>query len=540
MLGCDEKILGDLDHSSVRNEGEVPLRQTWLNKCKRLKLLWNITQSSTQHKLKSTSAPSAVIIGAGIAGLAAAVRLACKGYRVDVFEARSKPGGKLFQFSLEDYRFDAGPSLCTMPELITELFELAGRSPEDYILFRKVEHACTYFWEDGTVFKASTDPLRFAQDAADLFGVEQQAVWRHLAYSKRLLDTTGRFFLEKPIHQLRTWVDHRVIQYLMALRPAYLIRTMDGLHRRRMKHPKLVQLFNRFATYNGSDPYRSPALLSMIAAVEHGKGVYFPEGGMAAIPMAVFRLAEEMGVRFHFDTVVTKIIVREGRVCGVQTAHGDTPADVVISNMDIWYTYRKLMPDQPAPERILRQERSSSAIVFYWGMSRKYEQLGLHNIFFSEDYRGEFRHLFETCDLGDDPTIYVNISNKCTPADAPPGGENWFVMVNAPRHEGQDWDALTCRLRGHVIQKLESILGEAVGKHIAVEKVWDPQGIDRDTLSYQGSLYGNSSNNAFAAFLRHANSNGHIEGLYHVGGTVHPGGGIPLCLISARIATEQL
>jgi diapolycopene oxygenase len=485
-------------------------------------------------------APRAIVVGAGIAGLAAATRLAIKGYDVDVFETRVEPGGKLHQFTLGAYRFDAGPSLFTMPELVTELFEAAGRQAADYFTYRQVEASCNYFWEDGTVFKAATDPAQFALDAARVFGVDARVVRRHLDYSRQVLDSTGRFFLEKPIHRLGTWFDRQVIRHLARLKPSYLLRTMHGLHRQTLQQPALVQLFDRFATYNGSDPYRSPALLSMIAAVEHGKGVFFPEGGMASIPQAVYALAQELGVRFHFNTRVEEILVREGKVHGVRTSTATYDAEVVVSNMDIWYTYRQLLPGQSAPERILQQERSSSAIVFYWGINRTFPELGLHNIFFSADYRKEFGQLFQTHEVGEDPTVYVNISSKCAPEDAPPGGENWFVMINAPRDLGQDWETIPRHLRIRVLQKLEGILGVDIEPHIVEEKMWDPPGIDSDTLSYQGSLYGNSSNNALAAFLRHANDNRRIKGLYHVGGTVHPGGGIPLCFLSARIATEAL
>lgn len=483
---------------------------------------------------------SAVVIGAGIAGLASAIRLAAKGYAVEVLEARDMPGGKLHAFRLGDYRFDAGPSLFTLPEQVDEVFRVAGRDPRDYFQYRRLEESCTYFWPDGRRFQAPSDPERFAREAASTFGVPEPAIRDYLAHAATLLRTSGDIFLHKPLGEAATWLDRSVLGSLAALRAADLMYPMDRLNRMRIREPHLVQLFNRFATYNGSDPFRTPGMMAMIAALEHGQGVYHPEGGMVAITEALYRLATEMGVRFRFGTRAREIMLDKGRVQGVRSDQGVHPAATVVSNMDIWYTYRELLPGRRAPERVLRQERSSSAMVFYWGMDEAYPELGLHNIFFSADYREEFRHLFREGTVSPDPTIYVNISSRESPEDAPMGGENWFVMINAPRHQGQDWPAWRDGIRSTVIAKLERMLSREVGGRIREERTWDPPGIASDTLSYQGALYGNSSNNRFAAFLRHPNRNGRIYGLYHVGGTVHPGGGIPLCLLSAGIATMQI
>ncbi len=354
------------------------------------------------------------------------------------------------------------------------------------------------------------------------------------------MDTSGSIFLEKPLGKASTWLDPSVVSSLLALKTSDLLFTMDRLHRARLGEPHLVQLFNRFATYNGSDPYRTPGMMTMIAALEHGQGVFLPDGGMVSITRALHRLGGELGVRYHFDAPVERILVRSDRVTGIRVAGEDVPADVVVSNMDIWYTYRRLLEGQPAPEHTLRQERSSSAMVFYWGMREGFPELGLHNIFFSADYPGEFRALFRGERPGPDPTVYVNIGSKHEPSDAPPGGENWFVMVNVPRHQGQDWESIRGEMREAVLAKVSRSLGRDIGPLIGAERHWDPPGIEADTLSYQGALYGNSSNNMFAAFLRHPNAHPRLGGLLHVGGTVHPGGGIPLCLLSARIAVDQL
>jgi phytoene dehydrogenase-like protein len=208
--------------------------------------------------------------------------------------------------------------------------------------------------------------------------------------------------------------------------------------------------------------------------------------------------------------------------------------------MDVWFTYHKLLRHYPHihPQKTLKQERSSSALVFYWGISKQFSQLDLHNIFFSENYKAEFDHIWQQKDIYHDPTVYLNISSKLNPDDAPAGCENWFVMINVPANSGQDWGKLIADARKNIIQKLSRNLGEDIRQYIISETILDPPGIERQTLSYQGSIYGTSSNSRFAAFLRHPNQSAKVKNLYFCGGSVHPGGGIPLCLLSAKIVSD--
>jgi phytoene dehydrogenase-like protein len=255
----------------------------------------------------------------------------------------------------------------------------------------------------------------------------------------------------------------------------------------------------------------------------------------------LYQLSRRKGVRYHFSKLVQHIDFQKDKITGLRAADGVSHAfDAVVSNMDVYYTYRRLLPERPQPERILRQPKSTSALIFYWGIRRDFAELGLHNILFSADYRAEFA-AHERGQVTDDPTVYINITSKNTPTDAPPeGGENWFVMVNTPCDQGQDWDALIPRIRQQVIDKVSRRLGVDLASLIACEAVLDPREIDRRTSSHLGALYGYSSNNQMAAFLRHANFSRDLRGLYFVGGSVHPGGGIPLCLLSAQITSELI
>ncbi len=208
--------------------------------------------------------------------------------------------------------------------------------------------------------------------------------------------------------------------------------------------------------------------------------------------------------------------------------------------MDVVPTYRKLLPTLKAPERILKQERSSSALIFYWGIAQSFEQLDLHNIFFSDAYSEEFKAIFEDKTLHEDPTVYVNITSKHTPSDAPDNCENWFVMINAPGNYGQNWDELIALSRERIIAKLSRILNCDLVTLIKVEHILNPKGIEQSTQSYRGALYGAASNSQFSAFLRHPNHRSALSNVYFCGGSSHPGGGIPLCLQSGNIVSELI
>ncbi len=480
------------------------------------------------------------IIGAGIGGLATAVRLAVRGHQVEVFEANSYPGGKLTAFDQGSYRFDAGPSLFTMPEYVDELFELAGKNPQDYFQYNKLDIICNYFWEDGTRMSAFADEMQFAKEVEEKLGVSPNRILQSLRDSERKYQLTGEIFLHNSLHKAKTWLNRNVAKALLQLPRYDLFTTLNKVNERNLEHPKLVQFFNRFATYNGSNPYKTPGLMSIIPYFEHKIGAFYPDGGMHRITQAIFNLAATLGLKFHFNQLVQRINVENRKANALILAGGKKRNfDLLVSNMDIFPTYKKLLPNQYHPEKTLQQPRSTSALIFYWGIQHSFPELDLHNIFFSEDYKLEFDHL-DAGTLSEDPTVYVNISQKQTSDDAPPGCENWFTMINVPYNDGQDWDTIIPRARKDILNKLSRILGRDIRPLIQNESILDPRSIEQRTSSHQGALYGTSSNNRMAAFLRHPNFSNRIKNLYFCGGSVHPGGGIPLCLLSAKIVDQLI
>ncbi len=495
---------------------------------------------------------TAAVIGAGIAGIASAIRLANKGYEVHIFEANSYPGGKLSSFELNGYRFDAGPSLFTMPHLVDELFRISGENPQDYFEYIRLEEACRYFWDDGVRLTAHANQEDFAKEIEGKLGEPAEHVVAHLSDSAVKYDVTEKLFLHRSLHKISTYFNRDALKGYANMHRLDAFTTMNRANERRFKNPRVVQLFNRYATYNGSDPYQTPATMNIIPHLEYNIGAFFPKKGMVDITESLVKLAEDLGVKFYFNTKVEKIETEGNQITGLkfeQKSHRSggrslnlTPHsfDVVVSNMDVVNTFRKLLPAARQPERILRQPKSSSALIFYWGIKKSFPELGLHNIFFSNDYRAEFEHLFQEKTIYSDPTVYLNITSKHKPDDAPEGGENWFILVNAPNNEGQDWDELIEKTRQAVFKKLSHNLGVAIEELVECEEILDPRSIESKTSSSQGALYGNSSNNRFAAFLRHANFSREFINLYFVGGSVHPGGGIPLAILSAKIAADLI
>ena len=480
----------------------------------------------------------ATIIGAGIGSIGLSIRLANAGHEVHVYEANDYAGGKLHQFQLGDFRFDGGPSLFTMPHYVEELFRLAGKNPSDYFQYDKLEESCRYFWEDGLRLIGYSEPTAFANEVQEKLKVHSSLLTKYFDYSKNIYEHSGQIFLEKSLHKRATWLSADTLKSLVRIGQFDLFKSMNRSNEKRLKEPHLVQLFNRFATYNGSNPYKAPGILNVIPWFEHGFGTFAPKGGMQQIPSSLQKLAEELGVEFHFNCAVESIKVEKGKAKGIYVDDRFIASDIVASNADVFFTYKKLMKDEPAPEKTLSQERSSSAVVFYWGIDQAFDELSLHNILFSSDYKKELNEIFNDGILPTDPTIYINISSKVAESDAPKDSENWFVMINAPSHRGQAWASDVAALKQRVIQKINKQFGTDISALIREEKIWTPEGIEADTRSYQGALYGTSSNDQMAAFLRHPNFSSKIKNLYFCGGSVHPGGGIPLALLSSKITSE--
>ena len=480
------------------------------------------------------------VIGAGVSGLGAAIRMRNKGYTVTVFEANSFPGGKCSSETKDSYRFDMGPSVFTMPQYVDELFELSGKNPRNHFNYIPLDPVYKYFFEDGSTLDAYHGKEKFAERLAAKTKDSKEDIIKYLDRTETIYNLTDEVFLKNSLHRLKNFFTWPVAKGILNFGKIGAFDTMNGTNQKSFKDSRLIQIFNRYATYNGSSPYLSPATLNVIAHVEIVKGAFYPEGGMVSITASLTQLAKDIGVQFNFSTPVREILIENKKVTGIKTDKEAEFFDIVISNMDVYNSYKKLMPNIKRPAKTLDQPKSSSGIIFYWGIKKEFKELGLHNILFSENYEEEFNTIFSKKSIYHDPTIYINITSKHTPADAPPGCENWFSFINVPNNSGQDWDMFITEARENMIQKINRVLKTDIRPLIESEMVFDPRVIENRTSSAFGAIYGNSSNNKFAAFLRHANFSKEIKNLYFCGGSVHPGPSIPLCLLSAKITTDLI
>lgn len=476
------------------------------------------------------------IIGSGIGALASAIELKRLGLEVHVFEANTQIGGKIIEQRLGEFRFDMGPSVFTEPQLVQEL--LQALDPSQQFPYHQFKESCRYFYNDGQKVVMPVGTRAVASTFEKDFGENEVQTQKYLERLDKNYKAIYPVFIQISLHRVKHLLGKPLLIALSRLLKYGLHQKMHQANKRQFKNPKSIQIFDRLATYNGSSPYLAPAMLNIIAQLELNEGPAMPVGGMVQITKRPHELALQHGVQFHTNERVTEILHQNKQITGLQTQKARYLFDIVVSNMDIHYTYEQLLPTLKAPQFLLKQEKSSSAVVFYWGINKSFAALGVHNIFFASDYQAEFKAIFESKTLYPDPTIYIHISSKVEEQDAPTGKENWFVMVNAPINVGQDWDHEIQLLRTRILKKLSHSLGTDIEPLIEVEQINEPRLIDARYSGKQGSIYGNASNNAFSAFLRHPNFSKQLKGLYFAGVTVHPGGGIPLAINSAKIVAR--
>ncbi len=484
---------------------------------------------------------TAIIIGAGVGGLSAAIRLAAAGWQVTVVEQNPQVGGKMSEITRDGFRWDTGPSVITMRHVLEDLFAAAGRNLDDYLTLLPVEPLTRYFYPDGAVLDVTGNLSVMAQRIAALAADERdvEGYLAYLAYAARIHRITGPVFIYDQPPTLRSFAKVPVQDWLKA----DPFRTMHGAIQAHVRSPYLQQLLGRFATYVGGSPYDAPATLNVIAHVELVGGVWYPQGGIYAIARALAKLATELGVSICTGQAVESIEVSNGVATGVRLAGGEVlPAAAVVANVDVTTVYEKLLPPAPAVTRTLHRlrnfEPSCSGFILLLGVKGEHPQLAHHNIFFSSDYRREFQAIFKDRTPADDPTIYVAITSKSDPSHAPAGSENWFVLVNAPALTPDfDWSAYAPRYRDLVLDRLAAF-GVDVRQQIQVEHVLTPVDLQRMSGAYRGALYGPSANSKWTAFRRPHNRSQDVRGLYFAGGTTHPGGGVPMVTLSGKVAAE--
>lgn len=485
----------------------------------------------------SNQPKKAAIIGGGLGGLAAAIRLAARGWRVTLFEQGPTLGGKMNRIQSEGFTFDTGPSLITMRWVFEELFTAAGKRIDDYLRFTAMRPLARYRFDDGTQFTYSSNLPEWLDTVRSLEPRDVDGFFRFLRLGARIFELSKATFLRRPPSSPPD------LEALRALRHFPLRHAWGNYHKAVAAHfrsPHLRQLYDRYPTYVGSSPYRSPATLLVIPYIEFAFGGWYADGGLYRIIESLAEVARDLGVELRTSTPVARILHRAGRVEGVELSSGEHIASyAVIMNGDASLAPQLLGDAQDTT--LTEGKRSMSGLVFLWGARRSLPELHHHTVYFSRDYADEFRDLFDARRFPEDPTVYVSAPSRSDRSLVPGEGEALFIMANAPANDRDEWnenDIASARAR--VLARLRKGGFPAIEDAIAVERVWTPRQLARRYTMPGGAIYGSHSHGWKNAFLRPPNQDKRYHGLYYVGGSTHPGGGTPTVLLSAAMTSELI
>jgi phytoene desaturase len=483
------------------------------------------------------------VIGAGLGGLSAAIHLRLAGFDVSVLEERDEAGGKVRRWECEGFRFDLGPTILTMPFAFEDLFAAAGRRFRDHVELRPLVPYYRAHFPDGETFELSDSTRDVLAQIRRMSPEDEPRYVDFLARAGRIYHQVERHFLTRLFDSPLDLLD------LSLLRAGLRVDALTTLSRRvatQFRDPRIRQLTSYQAIYVGASPDEVPATYSLISYLEAAHGVWFPRGGMHALAAATARLAQEIGVELRFGEGVKRIVVAEGHARGVVDATGrQHEADVVVSNADLHHTYGTLLDGSPrrhmTDARLARLEPSSSAFILLLGVDRAYPALVHHNIYFSRDFGRDLRELFVEHRPLSEPSFYVCAPSVTDPALAPPGMTALYVLAPAPYlTDGVDWDALAESYAEALLDRLEGTGLDGIRAHIRVRRWYTPRDFERDYHCHRGSIFGLSARNDQTAFRRPAPRSRDVKGLYLVGGSTQPGGGVPMVVIGGKLVAAQI
>jgi diapolycopene oxygenase len=488
------------------------------------------------------------IIGGGLGGLAAACTLAARGHKVTLLERNDWLGGKAAVLERKGFRFDMGPTILTMPRVLARIFAEAGRDLGDYLDLVRLDPQWRCFYDDGSVLDLAQDPEEMKRTLRSFAPGDVKGYEDFLAVARRLSDVSDRFFFWKSVEDLRDTMDMKSSMSLATLSDVLslrLHRTVAGQVKRNVRDKRVAQMLEHFIQYVGSSPLASPAVLCGIAQMQVGEGVWYPMGGTRAVPVAMTRLAEELGVEFRTGVEVERIEVTDGRATAAVTASGERmPFDRIVSNMDSVRTYRELVGGKAWTDfrKGRKREAACSGVVLYLGLDRSYEHLAHHNFVFSRDPVEEFRAIYDEGEPAPDPTAYIAAPSRTEPEVAPEGGEALYILVHTPYlRDRHDWGRMLPKYRNTILDKLGRTAGMGdIEERIVVEEVLTPQDIHDRYKVLDGAIYGLVSHGRVHGAFKPGNRSRQVRDLYLAGGSAHPGPGMPMALMSGWIAADTL
>ncbi|MGD6858328.1 phytoene desaturase family protein [Bacillus infantis] len=484
-----------------------------------------------------------LVIGGGLGGLSAAISLAQAGYDVSLYEKNDHIGGKLNRLDQDGFGFDLGPSILTMPQIFEKLFAASGKSMKDYVPIEKLDHQWRSFFPDGNVIDLYEDLKEMQEKNASLSEKDMQEYQNLLDYSKRIYDLTDKTYFQHGVDTTREIMKHTGL--FTALRNFDLFSTVHGAIDKRISNEQFRDMLSYFIKYVGSSPYDAPAVLNMMIYMQHDQGVWYVPGGLHNLAGGLVKLAEEAGVKFHLGRQIAKLEKKNGEITGAVMEDGTMlTADYFVSNMEVIPVYERLLEEDSSYVKKLKKkfEPASSGLVMHLGVKKSYPQLRHHNFFFAENMKQQMQSIFHKHELPEDPVIYLVNVNKTDPSQAPEGHENIKVLPHIPYIRDQkpftqqDYEQFAEK----VLIKLERMGLHDLRENIVTKDVWTPEDIRRMYGSDRGAIYGTVSDRKKNKGFKHPKQSERYNNLYFVGGTVNPGGGMPMVTLSGQLVGKKI
>ncbi|MCH2145146.1 MAG: phytoene desaturase family protein [Phycisphaerales bacterium] len=497
----------------------------------------------------------AVVIGGGLAGLAASVELSTRGFNVTIIERNRHLGGKMNLYEQAGYSFDMGPTILTIPDVLRGIIRRSGRRVEEYIDLVELDPQWRCFYEDGTIIDLhkDTDAMASALDRQFPEDLPGHGWKSFIAYSRRMYRLSQNVFFYKDLGGIADMIrtplpkEPGLLGDVMSMR---IHSTVGKTIHKHLREPHVAQLAEHFLQYVGSSPFLAPSILTLIAAAQVDDGIWYSRGGTRNVARSLERILHEEGVNVMLGTSVRRLVTNEEVVRGVELEDGTViEADVVLSNCDIQRTYRDLDSDPIAHDEqksvARRYQPACSGVVLYLGLKRQYDHLAHHCFLFSGDSRKEFDDIYRKGVPAEDPTLYLAVPSRTDSRQAPEGHEALYVLVHTAYRRGdQRWEGpggLLEHYRGVIIEKLKRCAGlEDIEEQIEVEHFLTPDSIERLYNAEGGAIYGLASHGRFKGGFKPRNRSRIYENLYLAGGSVNPGPGVPMVLMSGVTAADAI
>ncbi|TDH60193.1 phytoene desaturase [Dankookia rubra] len=489
--------------------------------------------------MQSDGRPHAVVIGSGFGGLAAAVRLGARGYRVTVLEKLDAPGGRAYVFRQDGFTFDAGPTIITAPYLLEELWQVAGRRLADDVDLRPVDPFYRIRFDDGETLACHADPEAMRAEVARISPEDAAGFDRFIRDSEKIYDIAFTQLVDQPFHNLGTLL--KSVPDLVRLQG---YRTVYRKVSDYFRHPKLRVAFSFHPLLIGGNPLTTTAYYCLIAHLERTHRVHYAMGGMGALVRGIVGLVEGLGGTLRYEAEVVRIEVANGRATGVTLASGETiGADVVVSNADVGWTYSKLLGHHKRKRwtdaKVERARYSMSLFVWYFGTGKRFDSVYHHTMVLGPRYEALLKDIFTEKTLSEDFSLYLHRPSMTDPSLAPPGCDSFYVLAPVPNlGSGTDWAAQAEPYRAAIQRRLEQTVLPGLGQHIVTSRVLTPQDFRDRLLSVNGAAFSLEPQLFQSAWFRPHNVSEEVEGLYLVGAGTHPGAGVPGVICSAKILDE--